>query len=327
MMVPNYVLTAQDSPEYSTSALATVMANIGGIISCGLYIYLRTRNMPAELDDEPTPKIRSLERAPSRHPTALEKELSIVVSEPPHDNYRDDRSMSSRPALASIISEYYDMHTISEIPRSPTMSTHSERETTSILRMPPSPTSQYSKDRRSSRAPSIFSQYTTHSFRRLGDEINHMIAGLRNQTTTPAKNTSVTPPPPTSTRKQSTTYTIFPPNPDRPPTAASSTASVSKLQVPRTLLRAPTRPSRAAVPPINLDRRQSSFKQERPRAQSSSHSSAHSGSLRIPPKARVGVPFEVAIPPRPDNGDAESFMEILIWKKETGAGADPDNRV
>lgn len=254
-MVPNYALTAQNQPRHSASELATVVANIGGIAACSLHFYLRAQSGQADRGEE--------------GPSAVCPEMP--VDEQHHDG--DDHA-----ALSSIINEY------SESPALPaaTNTNLSAPTTPAILRTPRSPTSIYSKGHRSSRAPSLFSQYTTHSFKRLGEEINNMITGLR--AAEASKRLPVLP----TARKPASNYTLFPPSADR--------------------TRPPTRPSRAATPTINMDRRQPNPKMVEPeRLQVPKSTSKRS----IPAK-----PFEVAIPPRVDTGDAESFMEILIWKKD-----------
>lgn len=315
-MVPNYALTAHNHPKHPTLELATVVANIGGIAAASLHLYLRIKHGSAYGDE----KGSSIMYLGSGKSTKGEKEARISES---HQN------ANGRVVLPSFFSDNSDTYTISEPPRSPTASEHSDLETTSILRAPRSPTSVYSKGHQSSRAPSLFSQYTTHSFKRLGDEINHMIAGLR--AADPPVTSKRLPAPPTA-RKPAFNYTLFPPSADRPRTPHTP---ISKLQVPipvRTLSRPPTRPSRATTPIINMDRRQSNYKPLE-RAQPMRFGET-SQALQVPkPIARVGSakpktlparPFEVAIPPKVDNADAESFMEILIWKKDETTG---ENRV
>lgn len=316
MMVPNYVLTAQNHPRYSVSGLATISANVAGIAASVLHFYLRTQTGIELHEDIPSVVYPETNRLP----TAREKEVSITERR----TRQDGGSIHERPAIDSILSEYYDVHTISELPRSPALSERSALETTSILRIPRSPTSTYSKEHRSSRAPSLFSQ---HSFKRLGDEINHMIAGLRADSSAESKRKPV---PPTQ-RKPASNYTLFPPSTEHP-CAPHTPASKSQEPAPtRTLLRPPTRPSRATVPIVNMDRRQSNFRM--PDWMQLQKPDLKSQTLQVPkPVARVNPanlkkspakPFEVAIPPRPDNADAESFMEILIWKKDNGE----ENRV
>lgn len=269
-MVPNYALTAQNQPQHSASELATVMANIGGIAACSLYIYLRAQIGQGDRD---------------------EKGLSVVCPGTPaeggeaeHEQHQDG---DHHAALASIIDEYSDLPAVPAPAATP--------------QTPRSPTSIYSKGHRSSRAPSLFSQYTTHSFKRLGEEITNMITGLR-----AAEASKRLPVLPTTAQKPATNYTIFPPTADRQ--------------------RPPTRPSRAATPTINMDRRQPNPKlglvePERPKVARSV--SQKSGPIRpfgivksASQRSSPPRPFEVAIPPRVDSGDAESFMEILIWKKD-----------
>lgn len=295
-MVPNYALTAQDHPQRSTSELATVVANIGGIAACGLHFYLRANTGPGDAN------------GPDK-PTDGEKT----------DNKRDqneDTMDDDQAVLSSIIIEYSDPEEISRVPET---NDGPGPETPTLLLTPRSPTSVYSKGHRSSRAPSLFSQYTAHSFKRLGDEITNMITGLRAADNF-ASSKRLPPTPPTP-RKPASNYTLFPPSADRPRTPH---APISKPQVPIptcTLSRPPTRPSRAATPTINMDRRQPNPKLLAPTQPVKSDGPAHK--LQIPkPTSKLntkGIPaksFEVAIPPRVDSGDAESFMEILIWKKD-----------
>lgn len=250
-MVPNYALTAQNQPRQSASELATVVANIGGIAACSLHFYMRAQNGQGDRD---------------------EKRLSEMPVDGQHQD-GDDHA-----AVSSIINEYSDSPALPAA----TNTNLSGLSTPAILRTPRSPTSIYSKGHRSSRAPSLFSQYTTHSFKRLGEEINNMITGLR--AAEASKRLPVLP----TVQKPASNYTLFPPSADR--------------------ARPPTRPSRAATPTINMDRRQPNPKMVEP------------GRLQVPKSASKksipAKPFEVAIPPRVDTGDAESFMEILIWKKD-----------
>lgn len=308
MMVPNYALTAQDNPQHSTSELATVVANVGGIAACGLHFYLRTKTKPADVNEKEQSTI---------HPEA-DRPIEGGEANNERDEYED--TIDDRADLSSIIIEYSDL---SEISRAPDTNNPPGLEPSAFLQTPRSPTSIYSKGHRSSRAPSIFSQYTTHSFKRLGDEINNMITGLRaaeNPTTATTTTSKRLPVPPTP-RKPAFNYTLFPPNADRPRTPhAPLELSKPHVPIPTTLSRPPTRPSRAATPAINMDRRQPNPKlPEPPRPDGPSQTlqvpkaasrPAFPGSKSIPAKS-----FEVAIPPRVNSGIAESFMEILIWKK------------
>lgn len=303
-MVPNYALTAQDNPKHSTSELATVVANIGGIAACSLYFYLRTKTKLADGNEmEPS----------TIHPEA-DRPTEGGEADSGRDQYED--TIDDRADLSSIIIEYSDPL---EISRAPDTNNPPGLEPSAFRQTPRSPTSIYSKGHRSSRAPSIFSQYTTHSFKRLGDEITNMITGLRaaeNPTTTTSKRLPAAP----TSRKPASNYTLFPPNADRPRTPHAP-LSKPHVPIPTTLSRPPTRPSRAATPTINMDRRQPNPKLLEPTTQPDGPSQrlqvpktasrpGLTGSKSIPAKS-----FEVAIPPRVNSGIAESFMEILIWKK------------
>lgn len=315
-MVPNYALTAQDNPRHSASELATVVANIGGIAACGLYFYLRTKNRPADENNEKEPS--------TIHPEA---DRPTEGGETDNERDQDGDTIDDRADLSSIIIEYCDP---SELPRAPEETNNSTGlEPPAFLQTPRSPTSIYSKGHRSSRAPSIFSQYTTHSFKRLGDEINNMISGLRAAENTATTSTSKRLPAPPTPRKPASNYTLFPPNADRPRTPH---APLSKPQVPipTTLSRPPTRPSRAATPTINMDRRQPNPKLLEP-TQPVDRPNKPSQTLQVPKtasrpklkglKTTPAKSFEVAIPPRVNSVNAESFMEILIWKRGNPAQA------
>lgn len=279
-MVPNYALTAQNQSRHSASELATVMANIGGIAACGLYIYLRAQIGQGDRD---------------------EKGLSVVCPGTPAEGGEAEREQHQggdhHTALSSIIDEYSDPPAVPAPAALPNLSAPATPQT------PRSPTSIYSRGHRSSRAPSLFSQYTTHSFKRLGEEITNMITGLR--AAEASKRLPVLP----TLQKPATNYTIFPPAADRQ--------------------RPPTRPSRAATPTINMDRRQPNPKlglvepERRKIARSVSQRNSPARPARpfgivrsASQRSSPARPFEVAIPPRVDSGDAESFMEILIWKKD-----------
>lgn len=295
-MVPNYALTARDHPTYPTSELAAVVANIGGIAACGLHFYLRTKTGPADESDRPT-------------------EGGETPTEQHQNRNRD--TADDQAVLSSIINQYSDTPDIS---MSPTVNDYSSLEVPSIPRTPLSPTSSYYKGHRSSRAPSFLSQYTTHSFRRLGEEINNMISGLRAADSSAA---SKHPPAPPTARKPASNYTLFPPTTTiNHPVAQVTPTPKPQTPIPTyTLSRPPTRPSRATTPTVDMGRRQPN-----PKLLEHSHSVKSNKTpqtLQVPKaiakaksKATPAKPFEVAVPPRADTGDAESFMEILMWKKD-----------